>query len=178
MASLWDWLKIGGGAALEFVPGMQGLGTALIGSGIASAGANTAAKQQTQATQQAQQQIGQTYAPYTNLGAGAVSLLGRGLGIPMVGTAPPALGTQLTPINPGNAQGIVTNPSGPPLSNPVTPPVMAGGPLSSLAPRLQRESSYSPTSTATVRMRDPNGNIEAVPANLVDWYTKKGAVQV
>lgn len=150
--------------------------------------AQTQANQQAQADLKAtqQQQIGridrnldtqrQLFAPYVTLGAGASSTLASRLGLPTgpaPGTQPlPASNpnTQLTPIDPGNAQGIVTNPQGPPLSSP------QAGTLASLGVAAKQQQAQNQTTSGYVTMLDPKtGETGQVEPHQVQFYKDKGA---
>lgn len=117
------------------------------------------------------------YSPYTNLGAGATSLLGAGLGIampPMNSGDPGATGAPSaasTPLAPGAGQfaaapwQVVSGVTGQPRTN--------GDSVGSvLGPAMQRQSSYSP---ATVRMQGPDGSTKDVPSYQVPFFKERGA---
>ncbi len=141
-------------------------------------------------TQEAQRQL---YSPYTSLGAGAAQTLASRMGLPSMPQGAPGMqpglagpttyspNTQLTPVDPGNAQGLVTNPQGPPLSAPVDP--KTAGTLASLGSgALQEQASRNTASSypgaGLVTMRSPDGEIGQVPAHQVAFYQSKGAQAV
>ncbi len=155
--------------------------------------AQTAANASTQQVQQqanadAQQRIAATgqqqsalYSPYLNLGAGAASTLASRLGLPS-GPAPgltsPTMtaahsNTQLTPVDPGNAQGIVSNPQGPPLSDPNADQRTRGS-LAQIGTAVQRTQAQNATQSGYVTMRSPDGEVAQVPPEHVEFYKAKG----
>ena len=153
----------------------------------------TAQQQQTQAAGQAQNRIAETgatqaqlYSPYLNLGAGAASTLASRLGLPSgpapgltpgnVGTVPYSPNTQLTPVDPGNAQGIVTNPAGPPLSDGSVNDPRTRGTLAQLGTAVQRTQAQNQTQSGYVTMTNPQtGETAKVPAHQQAFFEAKGA---
>ncbi len=132
----------------------------------------------------------QLYSPYLNLGAGAASTLASRMGLPTgpapgtgpgnVGTVPYSPNTQLTPVNPGNAQGIVTNPQGPPLSAPQAPPGTLGslgqGTLTPTSPGITPQAqAQAQTQSGYVTMQAPDGTTAQVDAAHAPYWLRRGA---
>lgn len=151
-----NWLGwaelIGGGVATAFgAP----FGPGLLSAGVGTLATGKAKDQQLAAIDQAKQDLAQAYAPYTTLGAGAASLLGRGLGIdlpaagaPMASAPAPAMAT-VAPTGQALGPGGYIHLGLPaPLPQPgvLGPEGTLARPISALGaallPTAQRQSSY------------------------------------
>lgn len=164
-----------------------------------------------------QQQVS-NLSPFTSLGNSAAGTLGDMMGVPVsMPTSIPinapayaplpsstlgsiGAGNQWTPYRPGNAQGVIENPIGPPLTNP-TRSVNASGSVATgtavprpadavptgateVAPTGRLGDVGSPQATAQAQrgssytMQAPTGETMDVPAELVAHYRSRGAVVI
>jgi hypothetical protein len=165
--------------------------------------AQTAANQQAQQLQQQyqqgmQQRLAQTsetqrqlFSPYLSLGAGAASTLASRMGLPSgpaPGTGTPippySQGGNLTPVNPGNAQGVVTQPQGAPLSDSSAGQAPGGtlaslanapGALGALGKGALVNQATQQSQSGYVTMQAPTGETAQVHPQDIPFYTQKGA---
>ena len=161
---------------------MFATGTALAIAGLASAGgglaqakmqssaAKKAAQTQQQGVQQAGQyiqqglgQLGQLYSPFINSGTGAIGTIGR--------LTTPGPGARFASPGPPNAMPQMPQPG-------MAMPRM-GGPMPSTMPGggggMPGGMPSGGGSAPMVRIQAPDGEVRAVPANMVQQYLAAGA---
>lgn len=186
---LWGTLaKIGGVVAAPFTGGLSLIPTAIsagadiTGAIIGSKAASKAAEQQQQAAQRAMelqqplfQQAAGLYAPYAQQGSQGLSALTSLLGVggggvgTAIGSAPNAQGLSNLAMGAGQAGLGMARTMGVPMDKSAA---MGGGGPSMLG------GGGGGGQTVMLRAPGPNGQTQAVPAHLAQFYMARGATRV